>query len=614
MPPSLLSQLNHRFAGLHYGAENASWRLLTGLSGSNNEAVFAEAQRQVDEFRSDPTWPQRIALSLSRGNLLPMNRVGLSGWQRYFASNNWGNAASQALNTELTDQEQSLRGRRQAYKDGYVDPTSGEFTEKDFAALGNVMATQDKEAIRKAAYQGRLAVEREMISEDFVKIVRLRNRLARSLGYANYLEMRAQRYEGCSAAEIYTRLDALEVATRETCRARMDAFVSTHGDFAREPWNFLFLTKGSIERELDPFFQFDRALVMWGSTLMGMGANYAQAQLWMDLMSRQGKSPNGFAMAPIPSWREGKQGKRWHPADIRFTSNVTPKQVGSGKLAVHTLFHEGGHALDFANSMMPGLSFKQEYPPTSIAFAEMHSGFFHHSITDPLWLLRYPRTVDGEPIPIPLLRAYLENHYRYLVTESRRTLAVPLAEREIYNLPDDKLSADRIIEIFRRAESSMTFLNASPVPIGAITHIQTSQTTPYWSYTLAEMGAQMTRAYFLNRYGRIVQNPRVGPELTRAYWNPGNSRTLLENVRDLTGQEFSAEAMIAAINKTPEQIDAEIERARELAAELPKQTGRIELGASILLTHGDETIATNTDGSSFEDMVEKYDAWIRAQI
>jgi hypothetical protein len=48
-----------------------------------------------------------------------------------------------------------------------------------------------------------------------------------------------------------------------------------------------------------------------------------------------------------PAWRH-PDGK-WQPAYANFTSLATPNQLGSGKTALETLLHEGGHAAHFAN-------------------------------------------------------------------------------------------------------------------------------------------------------------------------------------------------------------------------------------------------------------------------
>lgn len=59
----------------------------------------------------------------------------------------------------------------------------------------------------------------------------------------------------------------------------------------------------------------------------------------------------------------------WVPSRANFTSLATPTQVGSGRTALVTLLHEGGHAAHFANVLQRSPFFSQERAPTSVAYA-----------------------------------------------------------------------------------------------------------------------------------------------------------------------------------------------------------------------------------------------------
>ncbi len=67
----------------------------------------------------------------------------------------------------------------------------------------------------------------------------------------------------------------------------------------------------------------------------------------LDLCDRAGKYSNGFCHWPQPAWR--RPDGQWVPSAANFTSLATPSAVGSGKTALVTLLHEGGHAAHFAN-------------------------------------------------------------------------------------------------------------------------------------------------------------------------------------------------------------------------------------------------------------------------
>lgn len=77
---------------------------------------------------------------------------------------------------------------------------------------------------------------------------------------------------------------------------------------------------------------------------------------------------------------------------------------------------------------------------------------------------------------------------------------------------------------------------------------------------LAEMSVHQTREFFKKRYGYIVDNPNVGPTLTSAYWECGNSRPFLEIVKELTGKELSGEPWT---NELKEGVEERINREKK---------------------------------------------------
>ena len=64
------------------------------------------------------------------------------------------------------------------------------------------------------------------------------------------------------------------------------------------------------------------------------------------------------------------------------------------------------------------------------------------------------------------------------------------------------------------------------------------------------MCVHQTRQFFKERDGYIVDNPDVGPTLTKAYWEWGNCRAFLDIVRDLTGKDLSGSAWVEALQET----------------------------------------------------------------
>ena len=85
--------------------------------------------------------------------------------------------------------------------------------------------------------------------------------------------------------------------------------------------------------------------------------DFLSATLTLDLVDREGKFENGFCRSPELAFFDGDC---WHPARINFTANAVIGQVGAGRDALYTLFHEGGHAAHFANIQKEAPCFSQE--------------------------------------------------------------------------------------------------------------------------------------------------------------------------------------------------------------------------------------------------------------
>src|SRR5262249_45169207 len=155
----------------------------------------------------------------------------------------------------------------------------------------------------------------------------MRNRLGRMLGAEDYYDWKVRRVEGITKQDVFDRLDDLERRTRDAARRSIDELREKKGEASVRPWNLRFTVAGDVTKEQDPYFPFSRSIERWGRSFMALGIRYANAELVLDLVDRQGKYENGFMHGPVPAWREDG---RLRPARIQFTANAIPGMVGSG--------------------------------------------------------------------------------------------------------------------------------------------------------------------------------------------------------------------------------------------------------------------------------------------
>ncbi|MCH8923754.1 MAG: peptidase M3 [Planctomycetes bacterium] len=608
--PAFLTDLNRQYERLHTAKEDAYWAAYMGLTDDADAA-----QKQLDDLDIElKRWmqdPERLAAARSA---LAADKSGdaeeltaLGGWVATLEANVIDNAEARTLSEETVAAEGELALSRGGMKLGYESPRNG-FVSANSVKLGAMLRSEKDPALRKAAWQGLRNIEPHVLANGYIEIVKQRNRLGRMLGGEDFYDWTVRRTEGMSKAEIFTLLDELEAKTRDSGRRCIEQLKRTHGAENVTPWNIQYLISGDITAEQDPYFPFAQSLRRWGETFAALGIKYRGAQLVLDLVDRQGKYENGFMHGPVPAWRDRGS---WRPARIQFTANAIPGMVGSGHRATETFFHEGGHAAHFANIDMPAPCFALEFAPTSVAFAEVQSMFLDSLIGDADWQTRYARNSAGEPLPAELIRRTITATQPFAAWQIRAMLTVPYAERAIYELPQDDLTPETILRAVRRIESEMTFLDeGGSRPVLSVPHLLAGESSAYYhGYILAEMAVQQTRNFFLGRDGHLVDNPAIGPELARVYWQPGNSFRFVEFIQQLTGRSLSADDLADKVNRSVEETLERAERTVEKLSDIPPGSGPVDLDASIQVMHGNQLTAGGA-GVPFEQTAEQFARWI----
>jgi Zn-dependent oligopeptidase len=329
----------------------------------------------------------------------------------------------------------------------------------------------------------------------------------------------------------------------------------------------------------------------------------------LDLLERPGKHQNGFWHGPVPSWIT--ETGRFVPAAINFTAEAKPDQVGSGLRAINTLFHEGGHAAHFANVVQNSPCFSQEYPPTSMAYAETQSMFCDRLLSDPDWLMRYAVSTDGRAIPSSLVLDRVATTQPMRAFEARSIAVVPYFESALYGMGDDDLTPDRVLALAREIEVRVLGIE-SPRPLLAIPHLLNQESAAsYQGYLLASMAVSQTRAHFLDEFGYLTDNPSIGPALSAHYWEPGNSVDHNRLLRGLTGEGFSARHLAEECNDTAEEACERAETSmRAAASRRYPDAVPASLDAHIRIVHGDVVLADTSEGESA--MCDRFERWVGA--
>lgn len=144
-----------------------------------------------------------------------------------------------------------------------------------------------------------------------------------------------------------------------------------------------------------------------------------------------------------------------------------------------------------------------------MAYAELQSMFLDSLVSDAAWRAKYARARDGSPVPWPLLEEEVTAKHPYEVLTLRAMLAVPYFEKALYELPEDQLNAEAIQKLADEVEVKIQG-GLSSRPLLSVPHILSDEASCYYhGYVLAQMAVYQTRAFFKNRDGYIVDNPKV---------------------------------------------------------------------------------------------------------
>lgn len=604
-----LRDLADTYLELHTKKEDLFWEAKMGLGADAgvSQKALGDAEIALNRFLQDPARLNELRKLEASNDGTHEEKATLAGWIAMFSAHVIEDPRGRALGERIVEKESELQHARGEMKLGYVDPKTKEFVAASSVKLGLMVRTASDEALRRAAYEGLFSIETFVLENGFLDIVRMRNELGRLLGYEDYYDYRVHVVERMSKKHLFSILTNLVQRTETRTRESLAAFAAKHGKSALDPWNFVFLRSGDVTRAMDPYFGFGEAFRRWGQSFAALGVKYRNATLTLDLVDRKGKYENGFMHGPGPAFfKDGA----WNAARINFTANAIPGALGSGLRAAETLFHEGGHAAHFSNILSNAPCFSQEFAPTSVAYAETQSMFMDSLLGDADWRAKYARDAKGNVMPLALIDDSIRERQPFRGWEVRAMTTVPFGEKAIYELPENELTPTRVIETLREIEQTMQGLSSGLRPILSVPHLLAGESSAYYhGYILAEMAVQQTRAFFLARDGKLTDNAKIGPDMSKGYWAPGNQRSFDETVVAVTGKSLSADALADDCNETVENAVNAAHEAYARALQEGPYTGPVELDASIRVIHGKTEVAS-TERGGFDGAAGDFARWI----
>ncbi len=596
----VLQEFNQTYEELHQKFEEAFWDFQMGDHAKGEEMNLAEKDRNF--FRSNPDNLVKIAALFADTETLPKDRERLKIWQNFFALYQTPPQLI-PIKDKIAKLESDISQKLSTRKEGYKDPKTGEFITASKLKMRMLMRTSPDEDLRKACFDALEELNGQLVKE-YIEIVSLRNEYARALGFEDFYAYRLNICEGMTKKQVFDLFDEIYKGTMGTFNDIRELEKSRPR--LRKPWNFGFMMAGEFTHEEDPYYNFDKALTLWGRSFSALGIDYKGGALQLDLLDRKGKYNNGFChYCKTVNFNTGKR----DPGASNFTCNVVYGQIGTGFQGMDTLFHEGGHAADRLNAEQSEVCLNTEWPPASIAWAETHSQFLDEMFSSIEWRVRYAKNEKGDPYPWDLFERKLRKLRILAPLGLHHIMFVSEFEKIIYE--SKNLTAEEIIEVAKSMHRKYFDFSEDSLSALSVPHIYSWDSSAYYhAYGLAILALQQWRKYFYDKYGYIVDNPEVGREMT-AVWELASSKNFAEFVKLATGEDLSPKAFLEDANMSIENYLETTRKRIDKLSSVPEYNKPVQLNAQIKMVHGKELIADNS--LSFEDMAQRYKDWLHKQ-
>ncbi|KAL3802485.1 hypothetical protein ACHAW5_005896, partial [Stephanodiscus triporus] len=606
---TFIDATNASYERLHRAFELQFWGTKMALSSSEySTAELTRTKGEMEAFLADEAKLMKTRELLRSVNEDSPEATTLRMLERTFGCYIMESEEAKRLRAEATEIEGRLESARNKLSLGAI--IDGKFEEMSSVGLRNKVRVDPDVSVRKACFEGMKKIGDFVTENGFVELVKVRNRMAKALGYLDFYDYKVTNAEGFGKIALFDILDTLEKGTRPILEGARKRFAEEKGGAdALQPWNQSFLMAGDVTRRMDPYFPFEKSVEQWGRSFAAMNISYRGATMDLDLLDRKGKYSNGFCHWPQPAWI--KPDGTWQPSTTHFTSLADPSAVGSGYTGLTTLMHEAGHAAHFANIEMPSPLFSQERSPTSVAYAENQSMFLDSLVGDADWMAKYAMSREGEVIPWDLIADQIKATHPYKVFALRGMLAVPYFEKALYEMPEEDVTAESIKDLADKVENDIQG-GLSARPLLSVPHILSDEASCYYhGYVLADMSVHQTREFFLKRDGYLTDNPQIGPTLTNAYWKPGNSKPFLSLVESLTGAPLTGQAMVNKLKQNVEDVLKEEKLKYDSKRAECAVDKDIDLDMRIRIVDGDDVLADTSKEGSFLAACKVFEGYVQ---
>jgi peptidyl-dipeptidase A len=373
-----------------------------------------------------------------------------------------------------------------------------------------------------------------VVASDIIKLVKMRNEIARELGFKNYHEMSLKLSEQ-DPAEIEKLFDELDNLTRNafaTEKSKMDEILAKRYNIKKEdlmPWHYqnrFFQEAPKIyDVDLDQYYKNKDIVQLAKDYYLSIGLPIDDIVARSDLFERENKNQHAFC---INIDRDAK--------DIRVLCNIKPNARW-----METMLHENGHALyeKYLDEKLPW----DLKTPAHIFTTEAIAMLFGRFATNPQWMVDMLKISSEEAKKI---QEPARNTLRLQqIVFSRWSQVMFRFEKSLYENPDqdlNKLWWD-LVEKYQMLKKPA---GRNEPDWATKIHIATSPCY-YHNYLLGELLASQLQNYIITNIikGKLgqdysfVNNKEVGKYLIDKVFSVGAKYQWNEMIEKATGEKLT---------------------------------------------------------------------------
>jgi peptidyl-dipeptidase A len=430
------------------------------------------------------------------------------------------------IDTSLLAQQISMETQiSQKYSNFRVTIKNKQMTDNEVEAILK-NSTNNEEL--KTVWEGSKMIG-PVVSADIIKLVKLRNTIARKIGFSNYQEM-SLKLSGQDPAEVTKIFDELDSLTRNNfaqLKGDIDSFYAKRYKIASSemrPWHYqnrYFQEAPEIyPLNLDKYYANQDPVKLASSFYDGLGLNVESILAKSDLYEKPGKNQHAFCTDIDRS------------GDVRTLDNIKPDSYW-----MNTILHELGHGVYsyYNDRTLPFTLRDAAHTFTTEAIAE----FFGRLATDPQWMLNMGIINKEECEKItPDCQKSLRLQ---MLVFSRWAQVMYRFEKSMYENPDQNLNELwwQIVEKYQMLAKP----EGRDMPDWATKIHVALYPCYYHNYLLGELLASQLHYHItdgITNGGSLVQQKAVGDYLREKIFLPGARYNWNEMIEKATGEKLTA--------------------------------------------------------------------------